>query len=442
MTIENTRKLPSLNERKYMTGLGNELQSEAELGAVPIGCNSPQNAPLGLYTEKFSATAFTAPKAHNFRTWFYRIQPSVSTLGFQPLQHSTLQVAPIIDAATPPDPMRWSPYPVPDQPLDFIDGLYTIAGCGDAGAQIGSGIHIYRANRSMEDRYFYNCDGEMLIVPESGTLSIHTECGVLDVAPESIAIIPRGMKFRVVLQQGQARGYICENYGAIFELPERGPIGSDSLANSRDFEIPVAAYEDREGDLELVCKLDGKLFSANITHSPLDVVGWHGSIYPYRYDLNRFNAIGSISYDHPDPSIFTVLTSASDTPGWANLDFVIFAPRWLVAENTFRPPWYHRNVMSEYMGLISGVYDGKTGGGFTPGASSLHHCMVPHGPDEETYQRASTLELKAEKVGNGLAFMFESRYLIKPTKSGLEAEQRQLEYPDTWAKLPRNFKAP
>jgi homogentisate 1,2-dioxygenase len=442
MNVEHTNKEPTASEREYMTGFGNEFQTEAEPGALPIGCNSPQKAPLGLYTEKFSATAFTAPKSHNFRTWFYRIQPSVAALGFQPLQNSNLQTAPIKDAATPPDPMRWDPYAIPDLPLDFIDGLYTLAACGDAGGQTGSGIHIYRANRSMDDRYFYNCDGEMLIVPESGRLTIHTECGVLDVAPESIAVIPRGMKFRVVLPDGQARGYVCENYGSIFELPERGPIGSDSLANSRDFEAPVAAYEDREGKFELVCKLDGNLFKANISHSPLDVVAWHGSIYPYRYDLNRFNIIGSISFDHPDPSIFTVITSASDTPGWANLDFVVFAPRWLVMEDTFRPPWYHRNVMSEYMGLISGVYDGKTGGGFTAGASSLHHCMAPHGPDGATYQRASTMDLEPERVGNGFAFMFESRYLIKPTKSALESKERQMDYIDCWNTLARNFEAP
>lgn len=426
----------------YMTGFGNEFQTEAEEGALPIGRNSPQNVAMGLYTEKFSATAFTAPKSHNFRTWFYRIQPSVSHLGFRPLPHSGVQTAPITNAITPPDPMRWGAFQIPSEPLDFVDGLYTIAACGDAGAQLGSSIHIYRANQSMEDRYFYNCDGEMLIVPEAGRLSIYTECGVLEVAPESIAVIPRGMKFRVTLPDGDARGYICENHGSIFELPERGPIGSDSLANSRDFEVPVAAYEDRTGDFSLVCKLDGQLFTAAITHSPLDVVAWHGSIYPYRYDLNRFNIIGSISFDHPDPSIFTVLTSASDTPGWANLDFVVFAPRWLVMEDTFRPPWYHRNVMSEYMGLISGVYDGKTGGGFVPGASSLHHSMVPHGPDASAYERATTMELGPERVGNGFAFMFESRYLIKPTQEALASEERQLDYRECWSSLARHFEAP
>ncbi len=430
----------SVASRQYLTGLGNQLSSEAERDALPIGRNSPQKAPLGLYAEKFSGTAFTAPKARNFRSWFYRIKPSAGCVGFEPMDLGAVEAAPI-NAIVPPDPMRWNPFPIPDEPTDFLEGLFTIAACGDANAQIGAGIHLYGANRSMTDRYFYNSDGELLIVPENGTLTLHTEYGVLDVPPVSIGVVPRGVKFRVELADGPSRGYVCENYGATFELPERGPIGSDCLANSRDFEAPVAAYEDREGDFELICKMDGRFFSAAIPQSPLDVVAWHGNLYPYRYDLDRFNVIASVSYDHPDPSIFTVLTSQSDTPGTANMDFVIFPPRWLTMEDTFRPAWYHRNIMSEFMGLIRGVYDAKTGGGFTPGGSSLHHCMVPHGPDPESFERGSTMKLEPERLRETMAFMFESRYLIKPTNLALNAPQRQLDYPNAWNGLVRHFRA-
>ncbi len=338
-----------------------------------------------------------------------------------------------------PNILRWDPLQISDEPADFVDGLATVAANGDARSQIGIGIHIYRANKSMDDRYFYNSDGELLVVPEQGVLRIHTECGILEVEPGEIAVVPRGIKFRVVIVDGLARGYVCENYGAKFTLPERGPIGSDGLANSRDFQAPVAAYEDREGDFELVTKLAGNLFACAIGHSPLDVVAWHGNLTPYKYDLRRFNTIGSISYDHPDPSIFTVLTSASGTPGTANVDFVIFPPRWLVMEDTFRPPWYHRNVMSEYVGLIYGDYDAKAGGGFVPGGASLHNCMAAHGPDAVTFENASKANLEPQKLDNTMAFMFESRYLIQPTRFAMESDALQKDYRDCWQGLKKNF---
>jgi len=423
----------------YMTGFGNEFATEAVSGALPQGMNSPQRAPLGLYAEKFSATAFTAPRAANFRSWFHRIRPSVLHGDYQAIDGGLIRTSPIDEVATSPNQLRWDPLPELDEPADFIDGLVTVAANGDARAQIGIGIHIYRANKSMDDRYFYNSDGEMLIVPEQGALNIHTECGVLDVQPGEIAVIPRGIKFRVALSGAYARGYVCENYGAKLSLPERGPIGSDGLANSRDFLAPVAAFEDREGDFELVTKLAGNLFACSIGHSPLDVVAWHGNLTPYKYDLRRFNTIGSISYDHPDPSIFTVLTSASDTPGTANIDFAIFPPRWLVMEGTFRPPWYHRNVMSEYMGLIYGDYDAKTGGGFVPGGASLHTCMSAHGPDADAFDNASKADLAPQKLDDTMAFMFESRYLIQPTRFAMESDALQKDYRDCWRGLNRNF---
>ena len=425
----------------YMTGFDNEFATEAAPGALPEGMNSPQRAPLGLYAEKFSATAFTAPRAQNFRSWFYRIRPSVIHGDFKSIDAGLIRTSPIDETVTTPNQLRWDPLPRNDEPADFIDGMATVAANGDARAQTGIGIHIYRANKSMDERFFYNSDGELLIVPEQGGLTIHSECGVLAIGPGEIAVMPRGIKFRVVLPDGVARGYVCENYGARLALPERGPIGSDGLANSRDFEAPVAAYEDREGSYQLITKLAGNLFACDIGHSPLDVVAWHGNLTPYKYDLRRFNAIGSISYDHPDPSIFTVLTSQSDTPGTANVDFVIFPPRWLVMEGTFRPPWYHRNVMSEYMGLIYGAYDAKTGGGFVPGGSSLHNCMSAHGPDADAFEHASNASLAPQKLEDTMAFMFESRYLIQPTIYAMQSEALQDDYRHCWDGLKKNFEA-
>lgn len=424
---------------EYLSGFGNEFASEALPNALPEGRNSPQRAPYGLYAEKLSGTAFTAPHARNFRSWLYRIRPSVVHGPFREIDRGLMRTGPIDAASTGPNQLRWDPLPMPPDGADFVDGLVTVAANGDALAQTGIGIHIYRANRPMDDRFFYNSDGELLLLPERGSLLLHTECGVLDVSPGEIAVLPRGLKFRAVPGNGESRGYVCENYGAKLELPERGPIGSDGLANSRDFQSPVAAFEDREGDFELVTKLAGRLYACKLGHSPLDVVAWHGNLAPYKYDLRRFNTMGSISYDHPDPSIFTVLTSQSDTPGWANVDFVIFPPRWLVMEDSFRPPWYHRNVMSEFMGLVYGEYDAKTGGGFVPGAYSLHNCMSAHGPDADAFEKASSADLAPQKLDQTMAFMFESRYLIQPTRFALESDTLQADYRDCWQGLPKIF---
>ena len=419
----------------YMTGFGNDFATEAREGALPVGQNSPQKPPFGLYPEKLSGEAFTAPRAANARSWLYRIRPSVVHADFDEIDAGLLRTAPVKEVAVPPNPLRWQPLPLPAEPTDFVGGLVTVATNGDAAMQAGVGIHIYRATASMEDRFFYNADGEMLLVPEQGGLALHTEFGRLDVAPGHVAVLPRGVRFRVTLAGKAARGYVCENYGRRFTLPERGPVGTDGLANSRDFETPVAAFEDREGDFRLVAKHAGRLWECAIGHSPLDVVAWHGNLAPYRYDLARFNTLGSISYDHPDPSIFTVLTSASDTPGTANVDFVVFPPRWLVAEDTFRPPWFHRNVMSEYMGLVHGEYDAKAGGGFVPGGASLHNCMTGHGPDAATVEAATKATLVPQKLDDTLAFMFESRYLIEPTTFAMDCEQRDRDYSDCWQTL-------
>lgn len=423
---------------EYQSGFGNEFATEAIKGALPNGMNSPQKPAFGLYAEQFSGTSFTTPRVWNKRSWFYRIRPSVLHKPFRQIESGLLRSAPFDEVITTPNQLRWNAISFPQVEKDFVDGLVTIAGSGDA-SMTGIAIHIYACNKSMTERFFYNSDGEMLIVPEEGRLQIHTEAGVLLVSGGDIAVIPRGMKFRVELPDGKARGYICENYGAVLRIPDLGPIGSNGLANPRDFETPVAAFEDREGDFELVTKFGGNLFAAEIGHSPLDVVAWHGNYAPYRYDLHRFNTIGSISFDHPDPSIFTVLTSPTDSAGVANLDFVIFPERWMVAENTFRPPWYHRNIMSEYMGLVYGQYDAKEEG-FVKGGGSLHNCFSAHGPDLDGFEKATNAELKPQKYTATLAFMFETRHLLRPTKFAMETEALQKDYYECWQGLKKNFK--
>src|SRR5215831_9285853 len=423
---------------QYQSGFAGEVATEALPGALPQGQNSPQRVAYGLYAEQLSGTAFTAPRHANRRSWLYRLRPAVTHGSFRPRDPGLLRSAPFDELATPPTQMRWDPFPLPSKPTDFVDGLVTLAGNGDAAMQAGIGIHMYACNRSMQERYFYDADGELLIVPQQGAVRIATELGALEARPGEIAVIPRGLRFAVSLADAEARGYVCENYGAMLRLPELGPIGANGLANPRDFLAPVAAFEDREGAFELIAKFGGRLWSAPIDHSPLDVVAWHGNLAPYKYDLVRFNAMNTVTFDHADPSIFTVLTSPSDTAGTANVDFVIFPPRWMVAEHTFRPPWFHRNVMSEFMGLVRGVYDAK-GEGFAPGGASLHNCMSGHGPDAEAYERAVNATLAPQKLDNTLAFMFESRYVIRPTRFALQSPLLQQDYRACWDALAKRF---
>jgi homogentisate 1,2-dioxygenase len=424
---------------RYQSGFGNEYATEAIDGALPQGRNSPQRAPLSLYPELISGTAFTAPRHENRRTWVYRRQPSVVSGRYEACAQPLWRTGADTRVPLAPEPMRWNPFPVGTPNCDFIDGMRTLAANGDAEAQTGIAAHVYLADRSMQRRAFVNADGEMLLVPQQGRLRIVTEMGALDVKPGEIALLPRGVAFKVELPDGPSRGYVCENYGAQFRLPELGPIGSNGLANARDFQAPVAAFEDAPGGYEIVKKFGGHLWRAPMAQSPFNVVAWHGNLAPVKYDTANFMTIGSISFDHPDPSIFTVLTSPSDTPGTANCDFVIFPPRWLVMEDTFRPPWYHRNLMSEFMGLVQGEYDAKPEG-FKPGGASLHNCMVPHGPDEEAFERASTAELKPQKLDNTLAFMFESRYRFIPTEFAMKSPQLDARYADCWAGLKDQFK--
>ncbi len=427
--------------RRYQSGFGNAYATEAVAGALPIGCNSPQQAPHALYPELLSGSAFTAPRAENRRSWLYRRQPSVVAGAYTPLAQANWLSAPLAEPLLPPEPLRWHPFTIPDAievPTDFIDGLHTLAANGDVEAQRGVAVHVYLCNRSMDRRALVDADGELLLVPQQGRLVLTTELGVLDVAPGEIALVPRGVVFQVALPDGPSRGYVCENHGAAFRLPELGPIGSNGLANARDFLAPVAAFDTTSTACELVKKFGGRLWRTTLPRTPFDVVAWHGNLAPVKYDTAHFMAIGSISFDHPDPSIFTVLTSPSDTPGTANCDFVIFPPRWLVAENTFRPPWFHRNLMSEFMGLVHGQYDAKPEG-FRPGGASLHNGMVPHGPDAEAFERATHAALQPHKLDDTLAFMFESRYRFQLTPFALCGGALDTTYAACWAGLNDRF---
>jgi len=422
----------------YLSGWGNSFATEALAGALPVGRNSPQRCPYGLYAEQLSGTAFTAPRAENRRSWLYRIRPSAMHLPFEPLAPGRF-VGEFSGTRTPPNQLRWSPLPLPTVPTDFVEGIVTLAGNGDPKAQSGAAAHVYVANRSMKGRAFYNADGEMLIVPQQGKQRFVTELGVIDAEPQEIVVIPRGVRFRVELLDDVARGYICENFGAAFKLPDLGPIGSNGLAHPRDFQTPVAAYEDLDEPCQLIAKFSGGLWAAQMDHSPMDVVAWHGNYAPYKYDLRRFNAIGSISHDHPDPSIFLVLHSASDTAGVSNIDFVVFPPRILAMQDTFRPPWFHRNVASEFMGLVHGAYDAKAEG-FSPGGASLHNCMTGHGPDAETFEKASRADLsKPDVIKDTMAFMFETRFVWHTTAQALCSAELQDDYYRCWQGLQKHF---
>jgi homogentisate 1,2-dioxygenase len=418
----------------FMSGFGSHFATEAVPGALPEGRNSPQRPAFGLYAEQLSGTAFTAPRAENRRSWLYRMRPSAEHPPYRRYEGAALFAPGTIDAPLAPNRLRWDPLAWPDEPADLIDSLTTMAANRHPEDLEGCAVHIYRATKDMERRFFFDADGELLFIPQEGRLTLLTEMGRIDIAPGEVALVPRGMRFRALLPDGRARGYVAENHGALFRLPELGPIGSNGLANPRDFLTPVAAFEDEEGAFELVQKYLGSLWTTTLDHSPLDVVAWHGNLAPWKYDLARFNTIGTISFDHPDPSIFTILTSPSETPGRANADFVIFPPRWMVAEDTFRPPWFHRNVMSECMGLIHGAYDAKAGG-FAPGGLSLHNLMAGHGPDVASWKGASEAELKPHKIEGTMAFMVESCWPFRPTRFALDHAQK--DYDSAWGGFPK-----
>lgn len=429
----------------YISGFGSEFKSEDPRcpQSLPKGQNSPQKCPYGLYAEQLSGTAFTAPRLENKRSWFYRIRPSIGHDPFKPFMNSNVTCN-WNEQEPDPNQMRWMPFDLPtlNNKKDFVEGLNTICGSGEVKGKNGVAIHIYVCNVSMNNRAFYNADGDFLIVPQMGTLKITTEFGKLHVKPNEIAVIQQGMRFSVDIDE-PSRGYILEVFGRHFCLPELGPIGANGLANPRDFLTPVAWYEDNDVQYEIVGKYQGKLFICEQDHSPFDVVAWFGNYVPYKYDLTNFMVINSVSFDHCDPSIFTVLTCQSDIKGTAIADFVIFPPRWSVQEHTFRPPYYHRNCMAEFMGLIYGKYEAKAEG-FKAGGATLHSNMTPHGPDAQCFEQAFNEELKPKKVAEEtMAFMFETCLELAVTEWGATTCQKlDMEYYKCWKNIKKCFTGP
>jgi homogentisate 1,2-dioxygenase len=424
----------------YMSGFGNSFETEALPGALPQGQNSPQRCAYGLYAEQLSGSPFMAPREQNERSWLYRMRPSVRHTGrFKRIDMPFWKTAPNMDAHDRPiGQYRWKPLPIPQKPLNFITGMRTMTTAGDVNAQNGMAAHIFLVTRSMEDEYFYNADGELLIMPQQGRLRFFTEFGKIEVGAGEFCVIQRGVKFKVELLKGPARGYVCENYGGKFTLPNRGPIGANCLANQRDFKIPIAAFEEKDKPCKLLVKWGAKFFTTTLGHSPLDVVAWHGNYAPYKYDMHTFAPVNAVLFDHPDPSIFTVLTSPSEGGSTPNVDLIIFPERWSVAEHTFRPPWYHMNIMSEFMGLIYGVYEAR-GGNFVPGGISLHNCMLPHGPDAAAYKNATTAKLKPVRMKDTLTFMFETRFPQHVTEFAISAGALDEDYVDCWKGLKKKF---
>ncbi|MFN4158632.1 MAG: homogentisate 1,2-dioxygenase [Gemmobacter sp.] len=424
----------------YMPGFGNDFETEALPDALPQGRNSPQRCNYGLYGEQLSGTAFTAPSHQNERTWCYRIRPSVRhTHRFAKIDLPLWKTAPHID----PDVIslgqyRWDPLPHAGQTLTWLTGMRTMTTAGDVNIQVGMAAHVYLVTASMQDAYFYSADSELLVVPQEGRLRFCTELGIIDLEPQEIAILPRGLVYRVEVLDGPARGFVCENYGQKFQLPSRGPIGANCMANRRDFKTPVAAFEDREVPSTVTVKWCGQFHQTRIGQSPLDVVAWHGNYAPVKYDLRTYCPVGAILFDHPDPSIFTVLTAPSGVEGTANIDFVLFRDRWMVAEDTFRPPWYHKNIMSELMGNIHGIYDAKPRG-FVPGGLSLHNMMLPHGPDRQAFEGASRAVLRPDKLADTMSFMFETRFPQHLTAFAAREAPLQDDYIDCWESLAKKF---
>ncbi|CAN6482714.1 unnamed protein product [Victoria cruziana] len=429
---------------EYQSGFGNHFSSEALPGALPKGQNSPLVCPYGLYAEQISGTSFTAPRKHNLRSWLYRIKPSVTHEPFQRRYpcHDYLisEFSNSLTSATPTQ-LRWKPAGFPNSPTDFIDGIYTICGAGSSFLRHGYAIHMYAANKSMDNCAFCNADGDFLIVPQIGRLWITTEFGRLQVSPGEVAVLQQGFRFSVDLPDGPSRGYVAEVFGTHFQLPDLGPIGANGLSAARDFLVPVAYFEkESRPGYAIVQKYGGELFTAKQDFSPFNVVAWHGNYVPYKYDLSKFCPFNTVLVDHGDPSINTVLTAPSDKPGIALLDFVIFPPRWLVAEHTFRPPYYHRNCMSEFMGLIYGGYEAKADG-FLPGGASLHSCMTPHGPDTKTFEATVACGEDAGpfRIADTMAFMFESCLIPRVCQWALESPYRDHDYYQCWIGLKSHF---
>jgi homogentisate 1,2-dioxygenase len=408
----------------YSTGFGNEHSSEAVAGALPVGRNTPQRPAYGLYTELFSETAFTELRQNTRRSWMYRIRPSIVHPPFERIDSGTLLAPPFTQNPVEPNTLLWTPRPAPAPGTDFVSGLWTLGGNGDPAQRNGMAVHLYAVDTSMTDRVFSNADGELLIIPELGSLLIHTELGLLSVEPGEIALLPRAMKFRVEIQSAAegndapsfVRGYVCENFGTPFSLPELGFIGQSGMANPRDFRAPAAAYDDAERRVEVIHKVGGNLWRATYNHSPLDVVAWHGNSVPYVYNLRHFQLMGSVNFDHPDPSRYTALTSTTATPGLANIDFCAAPPEWVVATDTFRPQYFHRNVSTELIGVIEEPQNSP----YAKGIVELTNMLTPHGIAAAAWEAASNAGPEPT-MRDGLLVVSETRWPIVVTAQAAQA---------------------
>jgi len=423
------------------TGFGNVHQSEDLPDALPRDQNSPRRVAYGLYAEQVNGSGFVAPRHENRRSWLYRVRPSADQSPAVALPQGFLAGDFL---AEPPEPnlAGWAPLPLPTVATDFVDGLATLGGAGSARLRRGYAVHVYAANRGMEDRCFGNADGDLLILPEQGALTLLTELGPLEVAPGQVALVPRGIRFSVLVSVGGARGYVAESFGRPFGLPDRGPVGANGLADARHFRAPSAWHEDRVSlGYRVTAKLAGRLFESTQDHSPFDVAAWQGNHVPTVYDLDAFSPVGNARFDHGDPSIHTVLSAPMDEQGAHTLDLVAFVARWDVTEHTFRPPYFHRNVTTELNGIVRDAV--VPGSPFVPGCFFLTPSLVPHGVVAASVERhlaEAAAESPRRSSESSLWFQFETALPFVPTPWARDAAHRIADWPLVWGAYRKHFR--
>ncbi|KAH9884385.1 homogentisate 1,2-dioxygenase [Xylariomycetidae sp. FL2044] len=419
----------SADPYRYQIGFGNRFATEAIPGVLPQACNTPQRCKYDLISEQLNGTPFISPRATLLHAWFYRIHPSVKHRPLKRLpKNEDLEAvfSPLNpDVEFTPQDLGWDKFPHPKgadavDMIDFIDGLKTIGGHGDPTLKEGLAVHMYMANTSMPNRAFCNNDGDMLIIPQEGRLDIQTEFGRLMVRPGELVVVQAGMRFTVGLPDGPSRGYIQEIFGSHYELPELGPVGSNGMAQPRDFEIPVASFDVDLSPWTVVVKLAGALFAYEQDHTPYDVVGWHGNYAPYKYAMEKFISSATVDRDQSDPSIYCVLTARSKIPGVSLSDFLVFTPKWCSTRNTFRPPYYHRNVATEIMGMPYGTWHGSATM-LEPGGLTYEPSYMPHGESYERWKEATGADLQPARVGEGaMAFMMHISGHVSLTQYALQ----------------------
>ena len=414
---------------EYLSGFGNALSSEAREGVLPPRQNTPRKVPFGLYAEQINGTGFTLERAHNQRVWLYRLRPQIVVSGWEKLPASQF-VGRFDEGSVSPELLRFAPQAWPETDVDFIGGLVTFAGAGDPCAKTGFAIHQYAASVDMVRRAAANLDGDLLVVPQEGALRVQTELGWLLVSPGEILILPRGIRFRVELPDGRARGFVGELFNGHYRLPERGLVGANGLADERHFRAPVASFEDLEAPYEIVHKQGGDLWRTTVNASPFDVVAWHGRYAPFKFDLMDFNAYWGANWDHSDPSILTVLTSPHDDHGRNAVDFAVFRGRWDATQDTFRPPYMHRNSAVEFNAVIKSP---RTKGAYRPGAVTYTPYLMPHGVSVSGYEAAvgqsdEHANEPRRSSDDELWIQFESTYLLRVMPWILDSPQRDRAY--------------